>query len=113
MSKFQLSVLAVLMAALGMTCSRSSGEGGEPKPASPVAPADASSPKNAVQLLQDYTRLVSPENIDEVFDLFSEDALLEFPFFKSIGIPARLAGRGNSQANWPVCQKRNREFQIS
>jgi ketosteroid isomerase-like protein len=93
MSKFQLSVLAVLMAALGMTCSRSSGEGGEPKPASPVAPADASSPKNAVQLLQDYARLVSPENIDQVFDLFSEDALLEFPFFKSIGIPARLAGR--------------------
>jgi hypothetical protein len=39
------------------------------------------------------TRLVSPENIDEVFDLFSEDALPEFPFFKSIGIPARLAGR--------------------
>jgi uncharacterized protein len=39
------------------------------------------------------TRLVSPENIDEVFDLFSEDALFEFPFFKSIGIPARLAGR--------------------
>ena len=77
------------MAALGMTCARSSGEGGEPKPASPVAPADASSPKNAVQLLQDYTRLVSQENIDEVFDLFSEDALLEFPFFKSIGIPAR------------------------
>ena len=78
-----------------MTCARSFGEGEQPKPASPVAPADASSPKNAVQLLQDYTRtrLVSPENIDEVFDLFSEDALLEFPFFKSIGIPARLAGR--------------------
>src|SRR5271165_1673409 len=93
MSEFQLSVLAVLIAALGMTCARSSGEGGEPKPASPVAPTDASSPKNAFQLLQDYTRLVSPENIDEVFDLFSEDALLEFPFFKSIGIPARLAGR--------------------
>ena len=40
MSKFQLIVLAVLMAALGMTCTRSSGEGGEPKPASPVAPAE-------------------------------------------------------------------------
>ena len=113
MSKFQLSVLAVLMAALGMTCARSSGEGGEPKPASPVAPADASSPKNAVQLLQDYTRLVSPENIDEVFDLFSEDALLEFPFFKSIGIPPLSRKRDNSQANAPFCQKRNREFQIS
>jgi hypothetical protein len=114
MSKFQLIVLAVLMAALGMTCTRSSGEGGEPKPASPVAPADASSPKNAVQLPQDYTRLVSPENIDEVFDLFSEDALLEFPFFKSIGIPARLAGRETIRKQIaPFCQKRNREFQIS
>ena len=61
--------------------------------ASPLARADASSQKNAVQLLQEYTRLVSPENVDEVFDLFSEDALLEFPFFKSIGIGDHLAGR--------------------
>jgi len=61
--------------------------------ASPLARADASSQKNAVQLLQQYTRLVSPENVDEVFDLFSEDALLEFPFFKSIGIGDHLAGR--------------------
>lgn len=45
------------------------------------------------KLLQEYTRLVSPENVDEVFDLFSEDALLEFPFFKSIGIGDHLAGR--------------------
>jgi len=61
--------------------------------ASLLARADASSRKNAVQLLQDYTRLVSPENVDEVFDLFSEDALLEFPFFKSIGIGDHLTGR--------------------
>jgi ketosteroid isomerase-like protein len=61
--------------------------------ASPLARADASSQKNAVQLLQDYTRLVSPENVDEVFDLFSVDALLEFSFFKSIGIGDHLAGR--------------------
>src|SRR4029077_19289593 len=61
--------------------------------ASPLARADASSQKNAVQLLQQYTRLVSPENVDEVFDLFSEDALLEFPFFKSIGIADHMAAR--------------------
>ena len=61
--------------------------------ASPLARADGSSQKNAVQLLQDYTRRVSPENVDEVFDLFSEDALLEFPFFKSIGIGDHLTGR--------------------
>ena len=61
--------------------------------ASPLARADASSQKNAVQLLQEYTRLVSPENVNEVFDLLSEDALLEFPFFKSIGIGEHLAGR--------------------
>ena len=59
----------------------------------PLARADVSSQKNAVQLLQDYTRLVSPENVDEVLDLFSEDALLEFPFFKSIGIGDHLTGR--------------------
>ena len=61
--------------------------------ASPLARSDGSSQKNAVQLLQDYTRRVSPENVDEVFDLFSEDALLEFPFFKSIGIGDHLTGR--------------------
>lgn len=55
MSRFQLSVFAVLMAALGMTYARSSGEDGEPKAASPIVRADASSQKNAVQLLQDYT----------------------------------------------------------
>jgi ketosteroid isomerase-like protein len=61
--------------------------------ASPLARADASSQKNAVQVLQDYTRLVSPEHADEAFDLFSEDALLEFPFFRSIGIGDHLSGR--------------------
>ena len=55
MSRFQLSVFEVLMAALGMTYARSSGEDGEPKTASPIVRADASSQKNAVQLLQDYT----------------------------------------------------------
>jgi len=48
---------------------------------------------NAVQLLQEYTRRVSPEHVDEVFDLFSDDALLEFPFFKSIGIGDHLTGK--------------------
>ena len=61
--------------------------------ASPRARADAGSPKNAVQVLRDYTRLVSPEHVDEAFDLFSDDALLEFPFFKSIGIGDHLAGK--------------------
>jgi uncharacterized protein len=31
--------------------------------------------------------------VDQVFDLFAEDALLEFPFFTSIGIGDHLAGR--------------------
>ena len=70
MSKFQLSVLAVLMAALGMICARSSGEGGEPKSAPPVAPADASSPKNAVQLLQDYTSLTSCRRSSRISQIF-------------------------------------------
>lgn len=54
---------------------------------------DKNHTKNAAQLLEEYANLVSPEKMDAVLSLFSEDGVLEFPYNKSIGIPDRFSGK--------------------
>ena len=47
--------------------------------------------KNAVELLNEY--LASIEDLEKALSLFAPDAVLEFPYFSSIGIPSRLEGK--------------------
>ena len=46
----------------------------------------------AVELLSEYTRCVSEEEVDSAFDLFADDAIFEFPSFPSVAIGGRVAG---------------------
>jgi len=46
----------------------------------------------AVELLSEYTRRVSEGEVDGAFDLFADDAVFEFPYFRSVGIGVRVAG---------------------
>lgn len=48
--------------------------------------------KNAVQLLEEYTGLITAGRIDAAFALFAPDGVIEFPFFPSVGIPGRIEG---------------------
>ncbi len=46
----------------------------------------------AVQLLEQYTRRVSEGNFEKALELFSPDAVFEFPYFPSVGIGGHLVG---------------------
>jgi len=49
--------------------------------------------KNAIQLLEDYVKLVSEGDFEKVLELFAPDAIFEFPYFPSVGIGGRMDGR--------------------
>lgn len=48
--------------------------------------------RNAVELLNEYIKLVGEGDFEKVLELFAPDAIFEFPFFQSVGIGGRMDG---------------------
>lgn len=53
---------------------------------------DSERPRTAVQALEAHLALI-PRDIERWLALFADDAIVEFPYAPSLGMPARLVGK--------------------